>query len=86
MYKSPDNYKKIKCINTVFAIKKSRLDTFYELLHIKGKKVEPIFTDGRTYSFRSGIHGLFILANDERWWFVNDHTLESNFLQDDDKG
>lgn len=82
MDKSPDNYKKIKCINTVFAMKKSRLDAFYELLHLKKKKEEPIFSGGKIYSYRNGLHGLFILDNDERWWFVNDNTLVNHFTLD----
>jgi hypothetical protein len=84
MDNSTDNYNKIKCINTVFALKKSRLDVFYELLHIKQNKEEPIFTKGKTYSYRKGIHGLFMLANDEKWWFVNNNSLVNNFLLDTD--
>ena len=76
------NYPGIKCINTVFANKKSRLDTFYEMLHIKKGKEEPIFTKGKIYPYRKGIHGLFILANDDKWWFVNDNSLVNNFLLD----
>ncbi|GBF32968.1 hypothetical protein DCCM_2065 [Desulfocucumis palustris] len=82
MDKAVSNYPRIKCVNTIYAVKKSRLDTFYEMLHIKKAREEAIFSKGKVYPYRRGIHGLFILGDDDRWWFVNDNSLVNNFLLD----